>query len=217
MGSNNFSHFSLLISLYLLFFSLFLSNITATTPQQLVSNPLQGVDGCALSVLINCGQGKCFASNASVLGFDCECYPGWKKLQIGTWTFPSCVVPNCTLDFQCGNGAPPPPPPPPPPLNLTSPCNLVWCGDGNCVVNGTGHYCQCYDGSSNLLNSPALACFKQCYFGADCDKIGFGPHSPPPSTNSASPGNGPNIAANCSTKLRGLTIIVLSAIFLAWI
>lgn len=44
---------------------------------------------------INCGQGTCKASNASFLGFDCECYPGWKTIQIGPLTFPSCLIPNC--------------------------------------------------------------------------------------------------------------------------
>ena len=41
-------------------------------------------------------------------------------------------------------------------------CALVWCGDGTCVTNGTGYKCQCNDGSANLLNSQALACFKEC-------------------------------------------------------
>jgi hypothetical protein len=30
------------------------------------------------------------------------------------------------------------------------------------VTNGTGYKCQCNDGSANLLNSQALACFKEC-------------------------------------------------------
>lgn len=45
---------------------------------------------------VNCGQGSCIASST---GFDCECYPGWKKIQIGVLTFPSCVVPNCEFVF----------------------------------------------------------------------------------------------------------------------
>lgn len=44
---------------------------------------------------IPCGQGACKASNASILGFECECYPGWKKVQIGPFVFPPCVLPNC--------------------------------------------------------------------------------------------------------------------------
>ncbi|XP_011045375.1 PREDICTED: chitin-binding lectin 1-like [Populus euphratica] len=130
-----------------------------------VSSTLQG-DVCAL---INCGHGTCKASNASLLGFECECNSGWKKIEIGPLTFPSCVIPNCTFDLGCGNGASPSPAASqPPPLNLSNPCNLVWCGDGTCVANGTGHICQCNEGSSNLLNETDLACIKQCSFGADC-------------------------------------------------
>ncbi|KAG6788906.1 hypothetical protein POTOM_004984 [Populus tomentosa] len=160
-----------------------------------VSSTLQG-DVCAL---INCGQGTCQASNASLLGFECERSSGWKKIEIGPLTFPSCVIPNCeflslsllsvcvsgwkkiddrlndddksnnqmtvyihagTTDLGCGNGASPPPAASqPPPFNLSNPCNLVWCGDGTCVANGTGHVCQCNEGSSNLLNETDLACF----------------------------------------------------------
>lgn len=43
---------------------------------------------------VDCGEGRCIASNG-VLGFDCECNPGWKKIRIGALTFPSCIVPNC--------------------------------------------------------------------------------------------------------------------------
>ncbi|XP_052183535.1 uncharacterized protein LOC127795717 [Diospyros lotus] len=164
----------------------------------------------------DCGQGTCFATNTSVLGFDCDCHHGWKKMQLGPLTFPSCVIPNCTLDFQCGNGAPPPPPPPPPPLNLTSPCNFVWCGDGNCIVNGTGHYCQCNDGSANLFNMTSTACFKQCSFGLDCNSLGLGSDPPPPPTNSASPTKHDD-AANSSKNLRALAVLALSASFLTWI
>ncbi|KAG6782213.1 hypothetical protein POTOM_011607 [Populus tomentosa] len=69
------------ISFHLLLFSLL----------ALTGNGTLQDDVCAL---INCGEGACKASNASVLGFDCECYSGWKKIQIGPLTFPSCIVPN---------------------------------------------------------------------------------------------------------------------------
>jgi hypothetical protein len=55
-------------------------------------------DVCAMK---NCGEGACKASNASVLGFDCECYSGWKKIQIGPLTFPYCGVPNCECLSPC--------------------------------------------------------------------------------------------------------------------
>lgn len=47
-----------------------------------------------MCAVINCGQGTCKASNASFLGFDCECNSGWRKPQIGLFTFPYCVLPN---------------------------------------------------------------------------------------------------------------------------
>ncbi|KAA8540445.1 hypothetical protein F0562_024636 [Nyssa sinensis] len=189
-----------LISFHLLLFS------------QLFSNTLQD-DACTSA---NCVEGKCIVSTATLLGFDCECNPGWSKLGVGFFTLPACIVPNCTLNFQCGDGSPPPPPPPLPSLNFTSPCGLVWCGDGNCVVNETKYYCQCNEGSSNLLDLPALPCFKQCYLGADCQGVGLGHQPPPPSA--ASRGNGgSNAVPNCSRTLHALSIIMLSIIFLTWI
>lgn len=41
-----------------------------------------------------CGQGTC--NNIDTLpGFECNCYDGWNKIQIGPLTFPSCLIPNC--------------------------------------------------------------------------------------------------------------------------
>ncbi|THG05111.1 hypothetical protein TEA_012917 [Camellia sinensis var. sinensis] len=265
MGSFNFLHTNLnSMSLHLLLFSLFIFNLTASG-QSLLPDPVNGL----LCAIVNCGQGTCVPSNATLLGFECDCYPGWKTIQIGPLTFPSCVVPNFKvrdwvspplLEKREGGGSerlgkrdhdcvdrrrreimtrvrgddrviaigkregmrrkahlifnvgtvlrrhphhhhhhlrsmlPPPPPPPPPPFtfNASSPCNLIWCGDGKCVVNGTGHYCQCFDGSSNLLDNPEFACFQQCYFGADCNTRFGASRSPPPPppSNSGSPGNG---------------------------
>ncbi|XP_038899645.1 uncharacterized protein LOC120086904 [Benincasa hispida] len=65
--------------------------------------------GTAVCSVINCGQGTCKASNASFLGFDCECNFGWRKRQIGLFTFPYCVLPNGTAEFQSGGGSPLPP------------------------------------------------------------------------------------------------------------
>ncbi|XP_057997255.1 uncharacterized protein LOC131176061 [Hevea brasiliensis] len=92
-----------LFSPYILLFTLFTCNPTATS-----QNSTSG-DGLCASVY--CGQGTC--KNSSTLpGFECDCYSGWKKIQTGT------------IDFQCGNASPPSPPPsvpvPPPPLNLTN-------------------------------------------------------------------------------------------------
>ncbi|KDP37170.1 hypothetical protein JCGZ_06226 [Jatropha curcas] len=180
-----------LFSFHLLLFTLFIHNPTATS----TNTTFEDDDG--LCALVYCGQGTCKNSNNTLLpGFECECYSGWKKIEIGPVTFPSCLIPNCTVDVQCGNGSPPPPPPsapvPPRPLNLTNPCNLIWCGDGTCMPNGTGHTCQCSEGSANLANNKELPCFQECYFGADCHGLGLGmPIStpPPPSSNSGSKGS----------------------------
>ncbi|KAJ6942536.1 hypothetical protein NC652_008375 [Populus alba x Populus x berolinensis] len=150
-------------------------------------------DVCAL---INCGEGACKASNASVLGFDCECYSGWKKIQIGPLTFPSCIVPNS--------------------------CNLVWCGDGTCVANGTGHICQCTEDSANLFNMTGFACFKKCYLGADCTDLVLGksPPSPPPPAPTSSVTsilNGLLEASNSFKHLCALSMILLAAAFQTWL
>ncbi|XP_022723773.1 uncharacterized protein LOC111280600 [Durio zibethinus] len=148
------------ISLSFLSFSFSTSTVTATS-SYVTSNPFEDA-GC---LFINCGQGTCEASNNSLLGFDCKCKPGWKKIQVGPLTFSSCLIPNCKVDFRCGKRSPSPPPPLaslPPPANQTNRCDLAWCGDGKCVTNGygTGQICHCNQGSANLLKSSGLACFK---------------------------------------------------------
>ncbi|XP_062153985.1 uncharacterized protein LOC133862230 isoform X1 [Alnus glutinosa] len=202
----------------LLLLTLFSCNLT-----QLMSdpNPIEA----AVCAMIKCGQGTCKPSNASIIGFDCECDPGWKEIQIGPLTFPSCVVPNCTLDFQCGNGSPPPPPPPAPLLpplptlfpNLTDPCALVWCGDGTCMTNGTGYACNCNEGSANLMNLTGFACFKECYFGADCK----GSATTQPSTSSSSRNDitngGSSEVPNFLRSFHTLHTVMLAVIFITWI
>lgn len=48
---------------------------------------------------VDCGQGNCVVSSASLLGFDCLCKPGWSKMQLGFITFPACTIPNCESLF----------------------------------------------------------------------------------------------------------------------
>ncbi|KAK9101840.1 hypothetical protein Sjap_019094 [Stephania japonica] len=164
--------------------------------------------------LVDCGQGTCKPSNTTLfVPYECECFPGWKKIQVGPATLPACILPDCTLNFSCGGNAPPPPPPPPllPSLpNLTDPCFLSWCGEGTCVANGTNHICKCNEGSANLFNSTAMACFKECTFGADCNGLVFGPQSPPPPSGLAPPPS-----ANTASSSKGLLGQVLSILLLA--
>ncbi|XVE54339.1 hypothetical protein DITRI_Ditri03aG0072200 [Diplodiscus trichospermus] len=139
-----------------------------------ISNPISA-NACAT---VDCGQGTCRETDSSLLGFECDCYSGWKHFQIGPLVLPPCIIPNCTLDFSCGEGSPPPPSPPN--FNLSDPCTLTWCGDGSCKTNGTGYECDCNAGSDNLLDMPDLPCFKECSLGADCHGVGLGKPPPPP-------------------------------------
>ncbi|XP_021665302.2 uncharacterized protein LOC110653820 isoform X1 [Hevea brasiliensis] len=195
-----------LFSPFILLLTLFTCNPTATS-----QNSTSG-DGLCGSVF--CGLGTC-KSISTWPGFECDCYSGWNKIQIGPLTFPSCLIPNCTIDLQCGNGSPPPPPPsvpsPPPSLNLSNPCNLIWCADGSCLPNGRGHTCQCNEGSSNLANNTELPCFEQCYFGADCNSLGFGP----PASSPPTPPSGSSEMSNSLRSVGVLTMILLAATSLA--
>ncbi|KAK2651411.1 hypothetical protein Ddye_011267 [Dipteronia dyeriana] len=215
MAKSNLNNFSL-ISLNIFLLSLLtFCNLTATSTDELISNPLQGV-ACAL---VNCGEGSCVSSNVSFLGFDCVCNPGWKKVQIGNLTFPSCVIPNCTINFNCSDVPAPPPPPPP---SSPSACGLVWCGDGTCAASGNGHTCQCSPGSSNLLDNSSLPCFQQCSLGGDCNALGLVlpllPPLPflPPATNSTTPVGPTTQAPNSSSKLGTLSILLVAAIIQTW-
>ncbi|KAF8389027.1 hypothetical protein HHK36_025712 [Tetracentron sinense] len=129
-----------LISFYLLLCSFFIDSLKASF---IPSNPDPLTDiACAV---VNCGQGTCKASNATLLGFDCECNPGWKKIQIGPLTFPSCLVPNS--------------------------CSLTWCGDGTCVANGTAYICNCNEGSANLEKNETTSWFHSRYSTIQRDRV----------------------------------------------
>ncbi|XP_017257459.1 uncharacterized protein LOC108226977 isoform X1 [Daucus carota subsp. sativus] len=195
------------------------TNIVPTSSQGLPGF-LQGL-ACGI---VNCGEGTCRGSNTTALGFECDCSPGWKQIPLVSFAIPSCVLPNCTVDFQCGSGAPPISFPPPPADNSTSPCNSVFCGNGKCVVNGTSYYCQCDQGYSNLFGKSTDACFEQCYFGADCKDLGLGP-APPPSTSSAGTPKtgteehrddtkGKNGASNIMKNFQALVIATIALVFI---
>ncbi|KAK9069763.1 hypothetical protein SSX86_010159 [Deinandra increscens subsp. villosa] len=179
----------------------------------------------------DCGEGKCVPDLILPdLLFHCECNVGWSTIMVGPMSFGSCIIPNCTVDFSCGGKYPPTPPLPP--LNLTiSPCSLVWCGDGDCVVNGTDHYCQCHDRAANLLHDPKLICMQQCYLEGDCAHLDLFPQPPPSSM--AAPGGGPlppsppspssmaspngrkNDASYTFTKLSTFLVAIFTGIFLS--
>ncbi|XWS17202.1 hypothetical protein CRYUN_Cryun33cG0048200 [Craigia yunnanensis] len=184
-----------------------------------ISNLLP-VNACAI---INCGQGTCLETDSSLFGFECNCYSGWKKFQIGSFVLPPCIIPNCTLSFGCGSGSPSPPPPPQH-FNLSDPCTFTRCGDGSCKTNGTDYECDCNAGSDNLLDKPALPCFKECSLGADCHGLGLGTPPPPASDSNTSPPD-QSSSSHGVRELRRASMIeyslkvvlILGAPFLPWL
>ncbi|KAL6144759.1 hypothetical protein ACLB2K_055449 [Fragaria x ananassa] len=212
--------------LLLLLFTLFTFIATIRFAES-ISDPVQDDIHdivCSLPV-VNCVEGKCRYSNDSShsiyvpgfgpVGFDCDCYPGWKKIQIGPFTYPSCLVPNCTINFGCNSSPSQPAPFSPPSLGQGLGCGLAWCGDGTCINDDTsGYICKCNEGSLNLLDNPQLACFKTCAFGGDCNNLGFPPKSNAPSSTTT----GSTGVLNCSrNNLHLVTMILLTSIFLTWI
>lgn len=102
LGVSWFSHTHTHVCMYLCIY-------IAVTVNLMCNDNVGGLCGmadivCSLPV-VNCVEGKCRYSNDSShsiyvpgfgpVGFDCDCYPGWKKIQIGPFTYPSCLVPNC--------------------------------------------------------------------------------------------------------------------------
>ncbi|XP_078442528.1 neurogenic locus notch-like protein isoform X2 [Wolffia australiana] len=141
-----------------------------------------------------CGMGTCKA-RGSLLGFSCECNPGWTKLDpSGLFPFLPCLIPNCTVNYSCSNAtgspSPPPQPPPPPPQVPTNPlsplfnsCDWSYCGEGDCVSTSFLTFrCDCRRGYSNLLNSTVLPCVQECFLGANCPSLLPSP-APPPLVN----------------------------------
>ncbi|XP_019068284.2 uncharacterized protein [Solanum lycopersicum] len=163
---------------------------------------------------VDCAKGKCVETGEFAgLGFECICDPGWKQIQLGPITFPACNAPNCTLHLGCGSQAALPPPSSLAPVNIFDPCSFVWCNNGKCEVNGTKHYCQCNEGSENLMDVPELPCFDQCVFGADCKGVQLLVPSPPPPPPSRDGSSGVPKDPNCSMSLRAFSVLLLFTIF----
>ncbi|KAM0932620.1 hypothetical protein DsansV1_C42g0238251 [Dioscorea sansibarensis] len=156
------------LSFLSLFFFFFLTVSTSTASQ------IESITGDILCGLVGCGQGTCNGSTDNApFFFDCDCFPGWTKLKIGDVVFPPCILPNCTINFDCGL------PPLSLPTNFSDPCDIIWCGDGTCkLTNKSGHACVCNKGAFNLNNSADMPCFKDCALGANCVNVGL--NTPPP-------------------------------------
>ncbi|PHT88736.1 hypothetical protein T459_10842 [Capsicum annuum] len=187
--------------------------VTLDPLRSLPPPPSPGHDGPCKYV--DCAKGKCVETGEFFgLGFRCNCDPGWTQIQVGPLTYPACNVPNCTLNLGCGNQQAASPPLSPASFNIFDPCSLVWCNNGKCEVNGTKHYCQCNEGSENLMDVPELPCFDQCVFGADCKGLELGGNQPirtPP----APPGNGSSGVPkdpNGWRSLRAFSVLLLLTI-----
>ncbi|KAJ0530506.1 hypothetical protein HanHA89_Chr10g0390631 [Helianthus annuus] len=165
-------------------------------------------DACQL---LGCGEGQCVADH-NRLSYHCECNREWKTMMVAPMPFPSCIVPNCTVDFSCGGRAPPPPPPQRSPFNITNVCNLVWCGDGDCVADENRHYCRCHDDADNLNNNSSFICVKRCVFRADCNHLGIGLASPPPPPPPPTPSNANSIGCVELLLLPAIVVVFTSIV-----
>ncbi|XP_027116336.1 uncharacterized protein [Coffea arabica] len=162
--------------------------------------PFVGGDVCKSA---ECGKGTCKPSNDSNFGFACQCDDGWKQARLehdDGLKFLPCVIPNCSLNYSCGQ-APPPAPAREKRANesIFDPCYWAVCGGGTCNKTSIfGHKCECQEGYYNILNVTAFPCFRECELGMDCKHLGIGvmnntPASSPPSLL---PENGQNQATS---------------------
>ncbi|RVW77605.1 hypothetical protein CK203_042973 [Vitis vinifera] len=218
--------------LLLLLVSFLISSVKATSAVQLMDNSTQD----PMCEFVDCGEGRCIASNG-VLGFDCECNPGWKKIRIGALTFPSCIVPTVSLSQA----------PHPFIFSLFRGAILFPSREGNSlpweflvifdlvhlepfIIFLLFHYSnihdcigtldlQCGKGVSSPPPNPTPASLLppsfnllDRNFGAGCTGLGFGQHSPPSPSLSGS-----IRVSNCWSCLQALTMVALAAVFLVWV
>ncbi|XP_059293675.1 uncharacterized protein LOC132046874 isoform X2 [Lycium ferocissimum] len=132
---------------------------------------------------MNCGKGTCkassnSASSNSTFGFACECQPGWRRTRSendNLFKFLPCVIPNCTMNFSCGEKeAPAPAPDKRSNSSIFEPCHWADCGGGSCNKTSAVTYsCNCQEGYYNLLNQTAFPCVKDCALGMDCAQLGI--------------------------------------------
>ncbi|XP_059293364.1 uncharacterized protein LOC132046672 [Lycium ferocissimum] len=164
---------------------------------------------------MNCGKGTCKSSN-STFGFACECEPGWRQTRSENdnfFKFLPCVVPNCTMNFSCGEKeAPAPAPDKRSNSSIFEPCYWANCGGGSCNKTSPMTYsCDCQEGYYNLLNQTAFPCFKKCALGMDCAQLGIdvmnNNSSPPPSL----PDNSKSIAISFFGGGYGWLIITVAS------
>ncbi|CAA7053383.1 unnamed protein product [Microthlaspi erraticum] len=156
---------------------------------------------------VECGKGKCKESSNATIKHECECDNGWKQFD-NNLKFLPCIIPNCTFDLTCGEGASPAPPPKDTNPSLFDICHWVQCGGGG-VCNNTNPFlysCDCREGYTNLLNITTFPCHKKCALGLDCVNLGI-PLSNASSSSSPSPDPLPDSTKNqAGMSLRGSSL-----------
>lgn len=180
-------------------------------------------DACKEDV---CGKGKCVASNNSTFGFECQCEPGWKQARSqddDSLKFMPCVIPNCTLNYNCAKTPDPAPDKNKANSSIFDPCFWTDCGGGSCnKASFFTHKCECQEGYSNLFNSTAFPCFKQCSLGGDCANLGINiENNTLSSPNNQSPGLADNSGSYAvSLKpiggFKGFVVTVVMSLALVW-
>lgn len=164
--------------------------------------PFVGGDVCKSA---ECGKGTCKPSNDSNFGFACECADGWKQARPehdDGLKFLPCVIPNCTLNYSCGQ-APSPAPAREKRANesIFNPCYWADCGGGTCSKTSVfTHKCDCQEGYYNILNVTAFPCFRECELGTDCEHLGIG------IMNNTSPSSSPGLPGNSQSQATSIAI-----------
>ncbi|PPD93521.1 hypothetical protein GOBAR_DD09550 [Gossypium barbadense] len=203
------SHGSILqTNIYAFNCALLLSFIFSSSEAFISNLQLDAVNACAI---VNCGKGSCQDTDNSSFGFQCNCYSGWNQFQVGSLIFPPCIVPNCTLNFDCAGGNPSPPTPPEPVFNLSDPIlGAVMAAvrqrgvATNAIAMQAPIICAIpqpypvsthvsfltlgFESCSNLLQilTATVLCIGSGSLGADCHDLGVG--TPPPDHSSSPPG-----------------------------
>ncbi|KAH7521025.1 hypothetical protein JRO89_XSUnG0128800 [Xanthoceras sorbifolium] len=146
---------------------------------------------------VECGKGKCKASQNSTVFYECECDPG-------------------TLNSDC-TAAPPPVQEKATKANesIIDPCHWADCGGGSCNKTSPFTYsCECAEGYFNLFNVSAFSCYKECSIGLDCANLGISMSNKSTSPTPAFADSGKNQAgSNFLGKYHwyhGLIVLVMS-------
>lgn len=128
---------------------------------------------------IDCGNGTCVTTSEYPF-VKCDCNAGWKQPTAPIIIpYLACVIPNCSLDYNCNNSVIGAAAPSPSSVghhhigDLLTPCLYDVCGGGKCIGKSNYTYlCQCNSGYGNLMNWTMGYCVKECSIQGDCSRLG---------------------------------------------